>query len=81
VSCDPLFNRRHSVGGGSGKVGLGREIKYRMAQKVLHFSTHHIFVTIQDKMKQISPVFVEFLGIKLLHLIVCLAHSHRPELI
>jgi len=29
----------------------------------LHFSIHYIFGTVHDKMKQISPVFVEFLGI------------------
>jgi len=27
---------------------------YRMAQKVAHFSTHHIFGTVQDKIKRIS---------------------------
>jgi len=26
-----------------------------VAQKVVHFSTHHIFGTVQDKMKRISP--------------------------
>ena len=38
----------------------------RVAQKVEHFSTHHIFGTAQDKMKRISPkCFLEFLAIKI----------------
>jgi len=28
---------------------------YRVAQKVVHFSAHHIFGTVQDKTKRISP--------------------------
>ena len=28
---------------------------YRVAQKVVHFSTHHVFGTIQGKIKRISP--------------------------
>ena len=31
---------------------------YRVAQKAVHFSAHHIFGTVQDKMKQISPICV-----------------------
>jgi len=32
-------------------------IKYRVAQKVVHFSTHHIFETIRDKMKRLGCNF------------------------
>jgi len=28
---------------------------YRVAQKIVHFLTHHIFGTVEDKMKQIAP--------------------------
>jgi len=64
----PSRHRSQLAASGSacGQCGLGRRISvrdlsleilrlYRVAQKVVNFSTHHIFGNVQDKMKRISP--------------------------
>ena len=63
-AANPPFHCMFSCNLAKAKTTLMVASIYRVAQKVVHFSTHHIFGTVEDEM-DFTKMFLEYLTTKI----------------